>query len=90
MESFSNLQFQMTELMLFGHVPMEKLLMHPLLGVFAVFSVAVYTDFIGQIWLDGGDVEARAKCNFLICVASAVMIVVRMCYQFSPVLALKV
>lgn len=41
---------------------MEKLLMHPLLGVSAVFSVAVYIDFIGQIWLDGGDAEARAKC----------------------------
>lgn len=66
--------------MLSGHIPVEKFLKHS--QNFAVFSEAVYIYFTGQMWLDDGDVEARAKCNFLICVSSAVKIVIRTCYQF--------
>lgn len=61
---------------------MEKFLKHSQLQNFAVFSEAVYIYFIGQIWLDTGHVEVRAKCNFLICVSSALMIVIRTCYHF--------
>lgn len=61
---------------------MEKFLKHSQLQNFAVFSEAVYIHSMGEIWLDTGHVEVRAKCNFLICVSSAVTIVIRMCYQF--------
>lgn len=60
---------------------MEKFLKHSQLQNFAVFSEAVYIYLMGQIWLDA-DVEARAKCNFLICLSSALKIVIRTCYQF--------
>lgn len=76
--------------MFFGHIPVEKLLMHSQLRNSAVFSEAVYIYFTGQIWLDAGDAEARAKCSFLICVTSAVTTVIRTRYQFYPVLAPKV
>lgn len=72
------------KLMLFGYIPVEKLLMESQLCSFAVFSETVHIYFIGQIQLDAGD-EARAKCNFLSCVTSAAM----MCYHFYPVLAPK-
>lgn len=61
---------------------MEKFRKHSQSQNFAVFSEAVCIYFIGQIRLDAGDVEVRAKYNFLMCVSSAVMIVIRTCYQF--------
>lgn len=61
---------------------MEKFLKHSQLQNFTVFTEAVYIHFTVQIWLDAGDVEVRTKCNFLICVTSAVMIMTKMCYPF--------
>lgn len=47
--------------MVFGHIPVEKVPMRSQLYNLAVFSEAAYIYFIGQIRLDAGDAEARAK-----------------------------
>lgn len=61
--------------------------MHPQLCNSAVSSKALHTDFLRQIGPDVSD--AGAKWNFLICLTSAVMTVVKLIQLYS-VLAARV